>query len=81
VEVFEFDRAAGVAEFLEHAASADGLELARVTDEGESPLALLGVHDELVKVTVFNMPASSTITVVPGPQSNDDRSGLRWLSS
>ncbi len=50
MEVFEFDRAAGGAEFLEHAAAADGLELVRVADEGESPLVLFGVDDESVEV-------------------------------
>ncbi len=48
--MFEFDRAAGGTEFLEHATPTDGLQLVRVTDQGESPLALSGMRDESVEV-------------------------------
>ena len=50
MEILEFVRATGGTEFLEHAASADGLELVRVADERESPLVLFGVDDESVEV-------------------------------
>jgi hypothetical protein len=50
VELVEFDGEAGGAEFVEHAAAADGVELARVTDKRESPSECVGVVDELVEV-------------------------------
>ena len=42
VDGVEFDGAAGGAEFGEHATAADGVELVGVTDQGESPMVLVG---------------------------------------
>ena len=49
VDVLEVVGAAGAAELVEHAASADGLELAGVADEDQSPLLGLGEADEPVE--------------------------------
>ena len=38
VDAVEFDRSAGAAQFVEHAATADGLELVGVADEDQSPV-------------------------------------------
>ena len=50
VELVEFDGEPGGAEFVEHAASADGVELVGVADECEPPSESVCVVDELVKV-------------------------------
>ena len=42
VDVGELDRPTGRAEFVEHAATPDGLQLVRVTDEHHSPLVAFG---------------------------------------
>ncbi len=42
VDAFELDRAAGGAQLGEHATTADGLELAGVTDQHEPPLLRVG---------------------------------------
>ena len=41
VDVGEVVGAAGVAEFVEHAAASDGLQLVRVTDEREPPAVVV----------------------------------------
>ena len=50
VELLEFDRSGGVAEFGEHPTTSNRLQLERVTDQRQAPLSLLGVHDEAVEV-------------------------------
>ena len=50
VDLVEFDRAAGVDEVLEHAASADGGELHRVADHHDSPRSVVGEGGELVEL-------------------------------
>jgi hypothetical protein len=49
VDVLEVVGVAGAAELVEHAAAADGLELAGVADEHQSPLLGLGESDESVE--------------------------------
>ena len=49
VDPFEFDRPSGVAQFGEHAAPSDRLELAWVTDQGEPPIVGGGEFDQLVQ--------------------------------
>jgi hypothetical protein len=46
----EFDGEPVGAEFIEHSASADGVQLVGVTDECEPPSVSVGVVDELVEI-------------------------------
>ena len=50
VDGVEFDGAPGGAEFGEHATAADGVELVRVTDQGEPPVVLVGEQCEAVEI-------------------------------
>ena len=50
VDGVEFDGAAGGDEFVEHAATSDGLELVRVADEHESPVGEVGEPGQCVEV-------------------------------
>ena len=68
VELLEFDRTGGVAEFGEHATTPDRLQLEWVTDQRQAPLSLLGVHDEAVEVG----------SVQHGGLVDHDRRPRRW---
>ena len=49
VDLVELDGAVGVDEVVEHAASADGGELHRVTDQGDAPASVVGEGGEVVE--------------------------------
>ena len=77
MELVEFDGADGVAQFGEHAASADGCELVRVADEDESPSMSLDVVDEAMEVGGVQHPGFVDDEGGAGRESGGDRVGTR----
>ena len=69
-DLVELDGAVGVDEMVEHATSADGGELHRVTDESEAPASVVGEGRRGCRGGRWGtMPASSTMTVEPAGRS------------
>ena len=77
MELVEFDGADGVAQFGEHAASADGCELVWVADEDEAPSMSFDVVDEVIEVGGVQHPGFVDDEGGASRESGDDRIGTR----